>query len=249
MAVTLTTMRRFLTVALTGSVLLPVYGAIGIWTAASHEKMHMLPSFIDSIVPFSAPWVLIYAMVFMQCLAPLFTITDSRVLTRTVAGYFTLYAFGTPVWLLYPVAVQRDPVPIVDVWTYGIGIVRYLDPPGNCMPSMHVALAVLASLVVYRHDRRVGWLLGGSAALIWWSTLAIRQHYAADGLVGAGMAVLADRMWFDTQPLPPEAFRPLAVAWHAVWLGAFVAAVLVLMSGWWFGWVPVSQLPPNLTRW
>ncbi len=245
----LTLTRRFVTLALTGAVLLPIYWAIGIYTARSHEPVHMLPTFIDRNVPLEPAWVVVYAMVFLQCLAPLATITDPRVLNRTVGAYFTLYLFGTPVWLLYPVAVERDPVPITDLWTYGIGIVRYIDPPGNCMPSMHVALAVMATLAVYRHDMLVGRLLGVSAAMIWWSTLAIRQHYATDGLVGAGMAVLADRLWFDLIPLPAEAFDRLPRATHGVWLGVFVVAVLFLMSGWWLHWVPLDQLPPNSLRW
>lgn len=245
----LTLTRRLVTLSLTGAVLLPTYGAIGVYMAARGGPVHSLPTFIDRDVPFSAPWVVVYAMIFLQCLAPLFTITDARALNRTVGAYFTLYAFGTPVWMLYPVTVQRDPVPIVDIWTYGIGIVRYIDPPGNCMPSMHVALAVMATLVVYRHDREAGWALGLSAGLIWWSTLAIRQHYALDGLAGAAMAVVANWMWFEARPLPAEAYQRLPRAWHAAWVGLFVAAVLFLMSGWWLGWVPLDLLPPNARRW
>lgn len=238
-----------ITLSVTGAILIPTYAAVGVYMAAHRGQEHSLPSFLDRSVALSAPWVVVYAMVFLQCLAPLFTITDARALNRTVASYFTLYAFGVPVWILYPVAVQRDPVPIVDVWTYGVGIVRYLDPPGNCMPSMHVALAVMATLVVFRHDRIAGWALAVSAGLIWWSTLAVRQHYAVDGLVGAGMAVVADRIWFAARPLPAEAYARLPRVWHTVWVGAFVAVVLFLMSGWWFGWVPVHLLPPNAERW
>ncbi len=248
-AISLTPTRRFATLAATACVLLPVYGAIGVYTAGSGGKRHTLPSALDDMVPFEPAWVVVYALVFLQALAPLAVVTDPRVLNRTVAAYLTIYAIGTPIWLLYPVVVPRPPLPIVDLWTYGIGIVRYVDPPGNCMPSMHVALAVMATLAVRRHDRLAGALLAVSAALIWWSTLAIRQHWASDGVVGAGFAIVADQLWFAMKPLPPEAFVPLHRAWHLTWILTFVVAVLVLMSGWWFGWVPIEALPPNAVAW
>jgi hypothetical protein len=114
---------------------------------------------------------------------------------------------------------------------------------------MHVGLAVMAALVVRRHDPRAGTLLLGSAALIWWSTLSIRQHWTADGLVAAAMAVTADHLWFGRRALPPEALRPLPRRWHLTWIGAYVGAVLVLMSGWFLGWMPLELLPPNAPRW
>lgn len=235
--------------AATAVVLIPTYAAVGIYTARADQPMHQLLTVVDQIVPFQPAWVFIYAFVFLQAVAPVAVITDSRVLTRTVAAYFALYAVGTPIWFFYPVGVPRPPVPIVDLWTYGIALVRYVDPPGNCMPSMHVALAVLASLVVYRHDRKAGLVLGFASALIWWSTVAIRQHYATDGLVGGGLALLADRIAFDADPLPVAAYDPLPRVWHLTWVLAFAAAVLVLMSGWWLGWVPIDQLPPNTKSW
>ncbi len=245
----LTRTRRWGMLASTAVVLIPIYAAVGVYTARAGQPMHQIPTLLDRMIPFQPAWVFVYAFVFLQCIAPVAVITDARVLTRTVFAYFALYAVGTPMWVFYPVGVPRPPVPIVDMWTYGIGIVRYVDPPGNCMPSMHVALAVLASLVVYRHDRKAGTLLGVSAALIWWSTVAIRQHYATDGLIGGILALFADRLAFDAQPLPPQAYLPLPRAWHLTWVLGFVVAVSVLMSGWWLGWMPVDQLPPNANSW
>lgn len=245
----LTPTRRWALLAATAGVLIPIYAWVGVHTARAGVPMHQVHTVLDTLVPFEAGWVFIYAFVFLQATAPVAVITDERVLIRTVGAYAALYAVGTPMWILYPVGVPRPPVPIVDLWTYGVGLVRFVDPPGNCMPSMHVALAVVAALVVYRHDRKVGLGLGVAAGLIWWSTVAIRQHYATDGLVGGLLAIVADKLAFDVRPLPASAFLPLPRAWHATWLLAFAVAVTVLMSGWWFGWVPVDQLPPNANNW
>ena len=167
-------------------------------------------------------------------------ISDVRVLDRTIAGYLSAYLVAVPIWLLYPVSVPRAPMAIHDVWTYGIAIVRTVDPPTNCLPSMHVALATLAALVVRRHDRVAGNLLLGTAALITWSTLAIEQHWVADGLLGMALAWIADQFWLGR--LPDTMFRPIPRIWHGVWLSLYIGAVLVLMSGWWLGWLPLELL-------
>lgn len=245
----LTPARRLFSLVAAGGVLIGVYASIGVYLSRSDLPMHEVPTALDHAAPFQPAWVLVYALVFLQAIAPLSSISDLRVLHRTLGAYLTLYAFAVPVWLGYPVAVPRHPVPITDVWTYGVGIVRYVDPPANCMPSMHVGLAVLAALIVLRHDRAAGTFLLGTAAAIWWSTIAIRQHWATDGLVAAAMALAADRVWFDLRPLPDVAFRPLKRHWHLVWLGLYVAGVLILMSGWWWGWMPVHLLPPNTPAW
>lgn len=245
----LTLTRRLATLAATGSVIIPMYAAIGVYTAKAGGPLYTVPTVVDHLVPFDPRWVVVYALVFLQALAPLAVVSDTRALHRTVAAYGTMYLLATPIWLLYPVTVPRPAVPIVDLWTYGLGIVRFVDPPTNCMPSMHVGLAALASFITWRHDRAAGVGLGITTALIWWSTMAVHQHWATDGLVATALAFLADRLCFGLAPLPEEALTPMPRAWHLAWLGLYVVGVLVLMSGWWLGWVPVDKLPPNAPSW
>jgi len=237
---TLTRRRRLVTLFLAYVVVATIYATVGRSTSAGVP--HAVPTLLDRLVPFDPPWVLIYALVFLQAIAPASTVSDRRVLDRTVLGYFSLYALAVPVWLSYPVAVPRPPIQIVDVWTYGVALTRFIDPPTNCLPSMHVALATFAALVVFRHDRLVGWLLALTAILIWYATVAVHQHWAVDGLVAALMALLVDRLIFGLRPLPADAFTPISRRWHLVWVLAYVAAVLVLMSGWWLGWMPLDRL-------
>lgn len=232
-----------------------LYATVGVHMAregtAVGERVafRQVPTPLDDWVPFQPAWVVIYAMVYLQAVAPASTITDRRVMDRTVAAFLTLALVAVPFWIWFPVTVPRHPTPITDVWTYGIGLVRLIDPPTNCMPSMHVGTSAMAALVVWRHDRPSGLLLALSAAAIWWSTMAIDQHWALDGLVAVGLAVVVDRLWFDLRPLPRDAFTPLHRAWHLAWVGGYLALVAVLMSGWWLGWVPVDQLPPNAPSW
>jgi hypothetical protein len=63
------------------------------------------------------------------------------------------------------------------------------------------------------------------------------------------LAFIADHLWFRRAPLPPDALTRLPRIWHVTWVGAYAAVALVLMSGWWFGWMPLDVLPPNSERW
>lgn len=233
--------RRLLTLAaLMGTVCL-VYGAVGHW-AAGQGELHTLESPLDRMIPLQPAWVLVYLAIFFQALAPVAAVTDRRALERAAGAYLSLYALALPIWVFLPVTVPRDPLPIADVWSYGIALTRFIDPPANCMPSMHVALAVLAALIVRRHDSATGLALMGMGALIAFSTVATGQHWVADGMVGTLLAVAADALWFGWKPLPPSALRPLDRRWHLTWLLAYAVVALVLMSGWWFGWFPLELL-------
>lgn len=241
----LTRRRRLVTLLLAYVVVAAIYATVG--QSTSSGELHAVPTLLDRLVPFDPPWVLIYAMVFLQATAPACTVSDRRVLDRTVVGYFSLYALAVPVWISYPVAVSRPPVQVVDVWTYGVALTRFVDPPTNCLPSMHVALATFAALVVLRHDRLVGWLLAFTAILTWYATVAVRQHWAVDGLVAILMALLADRLSFGLRPLPADAFTPISRRWHLAWVLAYITSVLALMSGWWLGWMPLELLTSGVS--
>lgn len=234
----LTLTRRIAPLIAAYAVIFVVYLLVAYATA--DQPFGSLESPIDRVAPFSPPWVLVYVAVYTQALAPACILTHPRVLDRTVFSYLSIYLVAVPLWLFYPVGVPRGPLPIVDVWTYGVAMVRALDPPTNCFPSMHVAFATLAALVVRRHDRLGGGLLLSSAALISVSTVLIDQHWLADCVLGAALAAISYRLW--VAPLPDALFSPLPRRWHGAWLGLYVVMVVSLMTGWWWGWVPLDWL-------
>ncbi len=157
----LTGRSRLVAVLVIGIGVCTLYGAIGAYTARG--PFYQLETALDRSVPLQPAWVLVYLMIFFLAAAPLASIRDRRVLARTIGAYLTLYATAVPLWLWFPVTVPRPALPIVDLWTYGVALTRFIDPPSNCMPSMHVALSVMAALVVRRLDRAMGWVLLGSA--------------------------------------------------------------------------------------
>ena len=220
---------------------LGLYGGIGVLTARSGEQLYTLPTPVDAWVEPYWPAVLLYLFLFPQVIAALVVIEDVRVVKRALVGFTVLVLSGVPFWVFYPVTVPRSPVPVEDLWTYGVALTRYIDPPVNCFPSMHVADAMFAALLIRRHDRRVGSLLVLSSMGIWWSTMALDQHWFLDGLAGVALAVVFERL--AMHGLPPEAFRKPSWRHHAVWLGLFVVLFLVAAVPWWMGWITAADLP------
>jgi membrane-associated phospholipid phosphatase len=215
--------------------LMGTYHLVAEHMAASAAPMVELPTAVDGWVPFWAGSSLVYLGIYPHALTPLFVVEDRRVLARGAAAYLALVLGSVPVWLLWPVTVPRAPVEVDGLFTWGVALTRAIDPPTNCFPSMHVAETVLSALLCGRVDRRLRGPMLAGAALIWWSTLAMDQHWFVDGLVGALLAVGADRLAFDLRPLPPEALRP-GPRWRlALPIALYAALFTAAASPWWTG--------------
>ncbi len=235
--------RHRIGLALAGIVLLyGIYGAVGISTAESGRPLHQLRTGVDAWVPFSPPAVLAYLWLFPQVLAPLAVVDDRRTLLRGALAYLMLVLAGLPFWLLFPVTVPRQPTPVVDLFTWGVAVTRWIDPPTNCFPSMHVAEGFFAAFIVYRCDKAVGRLGLVMAAFIWWSTMALGQHWFVDGLAGLIIAIGADALAFRWRPLPADALRA-GPRRRLPWLLLLYAGLVALAGApWWTGAVDVGKL-------
>ena len=198
-------------------------------------ELHTLETPIDRWIEFSPPWILIYGALYPIVISPLLILTHRHIAFRGAIGLAIVVGSGVPFWFLYPVSVPRPPIEIVDTWTWGILVVRHLDPPTNCFPSMHVAEAAFASFLVWRHDRLWGGIVLTATALIWYSSLAIGQHWFVDGLVGIAIALAAHLLVF--RGLSREDFVSRDRRWHFAWIGLYLALFVMFASPWWFGWI------------
>lgn len=211
-----------------------IYSGINTWVD-QHLSPRMLPTIIDDLVPFFTESVLVYGGIYALALTPLCMLNDRRVLLRSAAAFALLLLAAVPWWLLLPVTVPRTPVPIDSVLTWGVAFVRHFDPPTNCFPSMHVGETVLAALICWRLDRRTGVVVGLLAAVVWWSTLALDQHWFVDGLFGAVLAVLVDAICFRWRPLPATAWSRLS-RWYLLWAVAlYLTQFVAAAAPWWLG--------------
>lgn len=224
-----------------------VYGSIGAMTAASGVPGRMLPLPIDAWIPLTPAATLAYLALFPLVLTPLFLAQDRRLLVRGALVYLLMAGLSAPVWILMPVTVPRGPVPVEDLFTWGLWLTRAIDPPTNCFPSMHVAESFAAAFVIGRCDRTVGRGMLGVAALIWWSTMALDQHWFVDGVAGLLVAVVVDRLVFSWRPAAPEVLR-IGPRRHLLWaVGLYALLVLAAALPWWSGLVDPATL--SVSRW
>ena len=60
----------------------------------------------------------------------------------------------------------------------------------SAMPSLHVTIATLNALVIWRHSRRLGIAAAIYAALVALASVHLGWHYAVDTYVGAAAAIV-----------------------------------------------------------
>ena len=64
------------------------------------------------------------------------------------------------------------------------------DAPGfNNFPSLHVALSLLVSLIVYNHDKKHWWVWIMFSGIMF-STMFIKQHYIIDVVAGILLGII-----------------------------------------------------------
>jgi len=237
-------LRHRVAVGLAGlATLSAIYSVVGFSTAGRGGPYLELSTPIDEAAPFTLPAVLVYGFIYSHALIPLALVEDRRLLARAVAAYLGCVLVSVPVWLTWPVSVPREALPVTDTLSWGLTVIRAFDPPTNCFPSMHVAETSLAALLVLRMDRPLGRAMLVSAALIWWSTVALDQHWFLDGLAGVALALAADRLAFAGAA--PDALRAGPRS-RVGWMMAFYLFLFCLFAApWWLGVADLAWVQPT----
>jgi membrane-associated phospholipid phosphatase len=219
-------------VALLLAVILPLFGYLIVGYYTNGNNTNQLETDIDTLVPMSAAWVFTYILMYVLSLAPICAISNISLLKRWVLNVGVMYMIAIPVWILLPVGVPRIHLEGDSFGVFLLGIIQFLDPPTNCFPSMHVAVATLSALVIRDVDKCIGSLILCAVPPIWYSTIAVGQHWAVDGIAGAVLAVTTYIMVSKGLPLSRQAFGRIERLYHFVWVLLFIVPVFLL----WFIW-------------
>ena len=106
---------------------------------------------------------------------------------------------------------------------------------------MHVAVATLAGLVVHRVDPVVGRRILVLIPFIWYSTMALDQHWFVDGLAGVLFAWVVEQVTHRLMPRPKEARVHIDRRWHWAWMSVFFISFAGAWLYWMFLFTPESQ--------
>ncbi len=207
------------------------YYAVGLTVDPASARTLHTP--LDAAIPFSPVFMYGYEAVYTALLFPLFVVRCQRLFRRVALAYLAVATASTLVWIAFPVsaAALRGDVTTLDLSVFhqwGLRVNYAFDPPVNCFPSLHQAIAVLAALVAWKARPLFGALGLAGAAVVFVSICAVKQHYVLDGVAGTLLAVvvyLALVHGYDRAAGPPER---VAYTWRGPALYAVVHASVLL---------------------
>jgi membrane-associated phospholipid phosphatase len=199
-------------------------GMFGFWAGSyflvgaitDPERVRLLSPALDRFVPFRPQFVWLYLCVYPVFLLP-FLRAGRAAMHRLVVGYLVMFAVSYTIFLWMPVAFDRPVLAETppDFSQWALRMVYGRDPPWNCMPSTHCAVALLAGLALWESGRAIGWFGLCTATCIGISTMYTKQHYIVDVVAGFTLAAVTWRtlQWIWRNPeRVPEPARKLIVA-------------------------------------
>ncbi len=169
---------------------------LGTKAAADYSRARDVTLGIDALIPLRPEWVVIYVLTFLFWLMGLYMISrlDEERCCRAAAGVIFADLICGFIFIAFPSCITRPELEPGGVFTWMLSVVYALDTPTNCFPSMHCLL----SWLVFRQSlsapgARPGYKMfcGVFTALVFLSTLFVKQHVAADVIGGLFFGELA----------------------------------------------------------
>jgi len=156
----------------------------------------------DSMIEYDPRWVWVYSGLYypMIVLAAM-SVPTWRDYALAVGCYLALLAVQMAFFLFAPVEIPaewrvRARATWEGTWSqWFIDVVWSFDKLRNSMPSMHVSVATVTDLTIWREWPTVGHVGALFPLLIAVSALKTKQHYVVDVVPGAALGVLVFFGW------------------------------------------------------
>lgn len=154
---------------------------------------------VDHVVPF-LPWTFIVYLSDYVLIACVIALINDMPRFRSFARvcFLTLIMCGT-FFLFFPTRYPRPHYPEIDnaLISALMALVKHLDTPNNCFPSMHVAITGTATWCLRFKGPKLFSIYALWAIAIFVSTMTTKQHYFVDILGGVAIvASVALIEWF-----------------------------------------------------
>lgn len=143
-------------------------------------------------LPFFAPFILGYGLVYGSVFLIYWSIPNWEVFKKMAWGFFWVTTVHYIFFFLYPVKMVWRPE-IVEAKNTIEWITKFifsLDNTYNCFPSLHVAYPTLATVISWRFAPRMRYIFLLMTLITAISVILIKQHYILDVLGGMATSVL-----------------------------------------------------------
>ncbi len=167
------------------------------------EPVNVIHCALDDLIPFNEYFVLLYLLWFIWI--PIFffyfMFKDRDAYLQLV---FTMFGGATVCLVIYFVwpngLDMRVPIVPDNIFAHIVNLIRWIDPPTNVCPSIHVSatVAVLFTILDSRQLKGRIWLYVLAWAVtfgICMATLFIKQHSVVDVVCGWALAIIMQVLW------------------------------------------------------
>jgi membrane-associated phospholipid phosphatase len=155
----------------------------------------LLPmTWIDQATPFMPHTVWIYMSDYVFAFVVYALCRDMANINRLCYSFFALQMLSITTFFLWPTTFPRDQFPLPadldSITAYAFTVLREADSPHNCLPSLHVSTAFLASFAFLDEQKeKFKWFVGWATAIAI-TTMTTKQHYLADILSAVALAIV-----------------------------------------------------------
>lgn len=164
------------------------------------------PSALDTAIPF-LPWtVWAYLSQFPFLGFVYWQACGTVAWARNLRGMLAATGASVAIFVLYPTRIPRETIDADPATTLAFNLLYWTDPATNCLPSLHVSLALLGASGFWPERPRLAGACLAWAALITISTLTTRQHYVVDVLAGIVVAAVAASLARRLESDQPDSF-------------------------------------------
>jgi membrane-associated phospholipid phosphatase len=224
-----------------GVLILFVAGYFGVGWSVDPSRARALTTSVDGRIPFIARSVWVYLWVFPASLLPLFLVRCPRLFRRAMLAYGIAITVSLAVFAAMPVTsiglrAERSTLDVAHASRWAVSVLYAVDPPFNLFPSLHLSIAVLASLAAGKARRSYGAAAFVGVALVAASICTVKQHFVLDGLGGAALAAVVYATVL--RPYRPEPGIDPAYGWRGP--AAYATMLGVLYAGLYLGFRFVS---------
>ena len=191
--------------------LLPILAALTLYRVIGHNAHTFDPIWIvklpiDDLIPFVASFAYAYFFWYIYSYGTIFLLFAlpgaGRSYRRYTLSMAVTLAIALGVFLAFPTHMVRPEILGNSLADDMMRLVFSVDPPYNCLPSIHVAFSVLTLLELEELLSRSSGIPraltlvlrlanGAVAVLICLSTLLVKQHYSPDLFAGIAVALTA----------------------------------------------------------
>jgi|GEM_PF-778887 hypothetical protein len=186
------------------------YVAIDRFWANQHHASFFDPSIgVDHLIPFVPAFVLGYLLVYAGVIMLYFTIDTVEDCHRGAVAFFATTTVAYIFFLILPVRmdIRLDLSGQTGIFVAINRFYHSIDPPYNCLPSIHIAYPTLYALITWRNHKVMRWVFAAMTAIVSVSVLLVRQHYLADIAAGIATAGLCFWLTVKLEPVWSRLFR------------------------------------------